>query len=99
LRANAASAPNVVLLDLGLSDMDGKDVIAQCRVFSKAPIIVLSARDREAEKVMALDAGADDYVEKPFAIGELMARLRAALRHALARRRKDRANRTRRPYY
>jgi two-component system KDP operon response regulator KdpE len=82
LRAIAASAPDVVLLDLGLPDMDGKDVIAQCRVFSKVPVIVLSARDREAEKIMALDAGADDYVEKPFAIGELMARLRAALRHA-----------------
>lgn len=82
LRAIAASAPDVVLLDLGLPDMDGKEVIAQGRVFSKVPIIVLSARDREAEKIMALDAGADDYVEKPFAIGELMARLRAALRHA-----------------
>jgi len=82
LRTIAASAPDVVLLDLGLPDIDGKVVIAQARAFSKAPIIVLSARDREAEKIMALDAGADDYVEKPFAIGELLARLRAALRHA-----------------
>ncbi|MFY9627890.1 MAG: response regulator [Methylocystis sp.] len=82
LRAIAARAPDVVLLDLGLPDMDGKDVILQAAAFSKAPIIVLSARDREAEKIMALDAGAVDYVEKPFAIGELMARLRAALRHA-----------------
>jgi two-component system, OmpR family, KDP operon response regulator KdpE len=82
LRAIAASAPDVVLLDLGLPDIDGKEVITQARAFSKAPIIVLSARDREAEKIMALDAGADDYVEKPFAIGELMARLRAAIRHA-----------------
>ncbi len=83
LRAIAARAPDVVLLDLGLPDMDGKDVINQAGVFSKTPIVVLSARDREAEKITALDAGAVDYVEKPFAIGELMARLRAALRHAL----------------
>ncbi|QGM46900.1 response regulator [Methylocystis heyeri] len=82
LRAIAARAPDVVLLDLGLPDMDGKEVIAQAGAFSKTPILVLSARDREAEKIMALDAGAVDYVEKPFAIGELMARLRAALRHA-----------------
>ncbi len=82
LRAIAARAPDVVLLDLGLPDMDGKEVIAQANVFSKAPVLVLSARDREAEKIMALDAGAVDYVEKPFAMGELMARLRAALRHA-----------------
>ncbi len=82
LHAIAARAPDIVLLDLGLPDMDGKDVIAQARAFSKAPIIVLSARDREAEKIAALDAGAADYVEKPFAIGELMARLRAALRYA-----------------
>jgi two-component system, OmpR family, KDP operon response regulator KdpE len=82
LRAIAARAPDVVLLDLGLPDMDGKEVIAQAGAFSKTPILVLSARDREAEKITALDAGAVDYVEKPFAIGELMARLRAALRHA-----------------
>jgi two-component system, OmpR family, KDP operon response regulator KdpE len=78
----AASAPDVVVLDLGLPDRDGKDVLREARVFSKIPIIVLSARDREAEKIVALDSGADDYVEKPFGIGELMARLRAALRHA-----------------
>jgi two-component system, OmpR family, KDP operon response regulator KdpE len=82
LRSIVTGAPDVILLDLGLPDTDGKEVIARARVFSKTPIIVLSARDREAEKIMALDAGADDYVEKPFAIGELMARLRAALRHA-----------------
>ncbi|HXY57551.1 MAG TPA: response regulator [Methylocystis sp.] len=82
LLALASRAPDVVVLDLGLPDMDGKDVIGQARAFSKAPIIVLSARDREAEKIAALDAGAADYVEKPFAIGELMARLRAAMRHA-----------------
>jgi len=82
LLALASRAPDVVVLDLGLPDMDGKEVIGQARAFSKAPIIVLSARDREAEKIAALDAGAADYVEKPFAIGELMARLRAAMRHA-----------------
>jgi two-component system KDP operon response regulator KdpE len=62
--------------------MDGKDVLAQARQFTAAPILVLSARDREIEKIAALDLGADDYVEKPFAIGELLARIRAALRHA-----------------
>ena len=82
LRLIATAAPDVIVLDLGLPDMDGKEVMRQARSFSKVPIIVLSARDREAEKIAALDAGADDYVEKPFAIGELMARLRAALRHA-----------------
>ncbi|HEY4849107.1 MAG TPA: response regulator [Methylocella sp.] len=81
LRLIASAAPDVVVLDLGLPDMDGKDVLREARGFSKVPIIVLSARDREVEKIMALDAGADDYVEKPFGIGELMARLRAALRH------------------
>ncbi|MEQ1717634.1 MAG: response regulator transcription factor [Hyphomicrobium sp.] len=82
LRAVATQAPDVVLLDLGLPDMDGKEVITQLRTWSKVPIVVLSARDREAEKIAALDLGADDYVNKPFGIGELMARLRAALRHA-----------------
>ena len=82
LRLIATAAPDVIVLDLGLPDMDGKDVLRQTRSFSKIPIIILSARDQEAEKILALDAGADDYVEKPFAIGELMARLRAALRHA-----------------
>lgn len=82
LKAAATQAPDVVLLDLGLPDMDGKDVISELRTWSKVPIIVLSARDREAEKIAALDLGADDYVNKPFGIGELMARLRTALRHA-----------------
>jgi two-component system, OmpR family, KDP operon response regulator KdpE len=82
LKIIATSAPDVALVDLGLPDMDGKDVLREARAFSKIPIIVLSARDREAEKIVALDSGADDYVEKPFGIGELMARLRAALRHA-----------------
>lgn len=84
LRLIANAAPDLVLLDLGLPDMDGKDVIASARQFTQAPIVVLSARDREAEKIASLDLGADDYVEKPFAIGELLARLRAALRHAKA---------------
>jgi two-component system KDP operon response regulator KdpE len=82
LRRIANSAPDLVLLDLGLPDMDGKSVIEQARQFTSAPIIVLSAREREAEKIAAFDLGADDYVEKPFAIGELLARVRAALRHA-----------------
>ena len=82
LKAAATQAPDVILLDLGLPDMDGKAVIAELRAWSKVPIVVLSARDREAEKIAALDLGADDYVNKPFGIGELMARLRAALRHA-----------------
>ena len=82
LRLIATAPPDVVVLDLGLPDMDGKDVLREARGFSKVPIIILSARDQEMEKILAFDAGADDYVEKPFAIGELMARLRAALRHA-----------------
>lgn len=81
LKLIATTAPDVVVLDLGLPDMDGKDVIASVREWSQVPIIVLSARDREAEKIAALDLGADDYVNKPFGIGELMARLRTALRH------------------
>jgi two-component system KDP operon response regulator KdpE len=82
LRLAANAAPDLVILDLGLPDMDGKEVLAKLRAFSAAPVIVLSARDREAEKIAALDLGADDYIEKPFAIGELLARLRVALRHA-----------------
>jgi two-component system, OmpR family, KDP operon response regulator KdpE len=82
LRSIANAAPDLVLLDLGLPDMDGKMVIEQARQFTATPIVVLSAREREMEKIAALDLGADDYVEKPFAIGELLARLRAALRHA-----------------
>jgi len=77
----AGNAPDLVILDLGLPDMDGKEVIQEVRTWSKVPIIVLSARDREAEKIAALDLGADDYVNKPFGIGELLARIRTALRH------------------
>lgn len=74
-------APDIIVLDLGLPDMDGKEVLIAVRSRSQVPVIILSARDRETEKIEALDLGADDYVEKPFAIGELMARLRTALRH------------------
>lgn len=81
IKAIASSAPDLVLLDLGLPDLDGKDVIRQARAFSQVPIIIVSARDREAEKIEALDLGADDYVNKPFGIGELLARIRTALRH------------------
>ncbi|PPD15683.1 MAG: DNA-binding response regulator [Methylobacterium sp.] len=80
LERAATEAPDAVLLDLGLPDMDGKAVIAGIREWSQVPILVLSVRDGEAEKIAALDAGADDYVTKPFATGELLARLRAALR-------------------
>lgn len=79
----ATRNPEMILLDLGLPDMDGKDVIARLREWSKTPVIVISARDRELEKIAALDLGANDYVDKPFGIGELLARLRAALRHAV----------------
>ncbi len=81
LRLAATGAPDLIVLDLGLPDRDGKDVLRALRTFSRTPVIVLSARDRESEKIEALDLGADDYVEKPFGIGELTARLRAALRH------------------
>ncbi len=81
LRAMATAAPDLVILDLGLPDMDGKDVIVRIRAWSQVPIIILSARDRESEKIAALDLGADDYIEKPFGIGELTARIRTALRH------------------
>ncbi|MGV1831815.1 response regulator [Agrobacterium vitis] len=77
----ATAVPDLLILDLGLPDMDGKEVIAQLRHWNPIPIIVLSARDREVEKIAALDLGADDYLEKPFGIGELTARIRVALRH------------------
>jgi two-component system, OmpR family, KDP operon response regulator KdpE len=83
LRLAAARAPDAILLDLGLPDMDGHEVLRKLREFTDVPIIILSARDREAEKISALDAGADDYVEKPFKLGELLARIRTALRHRL----------------
>ena len=85
IRSIANDAPQIVLLDLGLSDGDGKDVIRQVRNWSDLPIIVLSARDREIEKIEALDLGADDFVNKPFGVGELLARMRTALRHRMER--------------
>jgi two-component system KDP operon response regulator KdpE len=81
----AARAPDIVLLDLGLPDGDGKEVIKRAREWSEVPIIVLSARERETEKIEALDLGADDYVNKPFNVGELLARMRTALRHRMQR--------------
>jgi two-component system, OmpR family, KDP operon response regulator KdpE len=82
LRAAAAIVPDLVVLDLGLPDMDGTEVIAGLRGWTKAPILVLSGRAASAEKIAALDAGADDYVTKPFDIGELLARVRAATRRS-----------------
>jgi two-component system KDP operon response regulator KdpE len=81
-RLAATRAPALIVLDLGLPDGDGKAVIETVRAFSSVPIIVLSARDQEVEKIAALDMGANDYVEKPFGIGELLARIRVALRQA-----------------
>jgi len=86
LSAIARRAPEAVLLDLGLPDLDGKEVLIRARAFYDGPILILSARDMEVEKIEALDAGADDYVEKPFNIGELLARLRVSMRHHLARK-------------
>ena len=83
LAAAAAFKPDVILLDLGLPDLDGIEVIRRIREWSPVPIIVLSVRDREDDKVAALDAGADDYLTKPFGVGELLARIRASLRRSL----------------
>jgi two-component system KDP operon response regulator KdpE len=82
----ASDSPDIVLLDLGLPDGDGKDVIRRAREWSEVPIIVLSARERETEKIEALDLGADDYINKPFNVGELLARMRTALRHRMQRK-------------
>ncbi|MET7293814.1 response regulator [Streptomyces griseoloalbus] len=82
LRTAAARHPDVVVLDLGLPDMDGVEVIRELRGWTRVPILVLSARHASDEKVLALDAGADDYVTKPFGMDELLARLRAAVRRA-----------------
>jgi two-component system KDP operon response regulator KdpE len=78
----AMRAPELVLLDLGLPDMDGVEVVRRLREWSTVPVLVLSARGQESDKIHALDAGADDYVTKPFAMGELVARMRAALRRS-----------------
>jgi two-component system, OmpR family, KDP operon response regulator KdpE len=82
LRAAATTPPDLVILDLGLPDMDGTEVIHGLRGWTRVPIIILSARDAQSDKVNALDAGADDYLTKPFGMDELLARLRAALRRA-----------------
>ena len=82
----ATDVPDIVVLDLGLPDGDGREVIRHVRGWSDVPIIVLSARDRETDKIEALDLGADDFVNKPFSVGELMARMRTALRHRMQRR-------------
>ncbi len=78
----ASHNPEIVLLDLGLPDLDGLDVIKRLREWTSVPIIVISARGKEKDKVSALDAGADDYLTKPFGVSELMARMRVSLRHA-----------------
>ena len=80
----AQCRPDVILLDLGLPDMDGVSVLKRLREWSKVPVLILSVRDREGDKIAALDAGADDYITKPFGGGELLARLRVARRHAQA---------------
>lgn len=84
LAAAAAEGPDVIVLDLGLPDVDGVDLLRTLRRRSRTPVVVLSARDQSAEKVRALDAGADDYVTKPFGVDELLARLRAAVRRGAA---------------
>lgn len=83
LAAAVAVRPDVILLDLGLPDLDGMEVIRRVREWSRVPIIVISVREREDEKVQALDSGADDYLTKPFGIGELLARIKVALRRSL----------------
>ena len=85
LKLIATAAPDAVVLDLGLPDMDGKDLLRAARAFYAGPVLVLSAREREAEKIASLDLGADDYIQKPFGVGEFLARLRVALRHKIER--------------
>jgi two-component system, OmpR family, KDP operon response regulator KdpE len=84
LRHASVGQPDLIILDLGLPDLDGLEVTKRLRQWTATPIIVISARGREEDKVAALDAGADDYLTKPFGVGELLARLRVALRHLAA---------------
>jgi two-component system KDP operon response regulator KdpE len=84
LRAVVEAHPDLVILDLGLPDLDGVDVVRRLREWSRVPVLILSVRDREDDKVAALDAGADDYLTKPFGLGELLARIRVAMRHSAA---------------
>ena len=84
LRHAAIAAPDLIILDLGLPDLDGTEVTRRVREWSAIPILVVSARGKEQEKVAALDAGADDYLTKPFGVAELLARIRVALRHRAA---------------
>ncbi len=81
LREATIFHPDLVILDLGLPDLDGMNVIARLREWTQVPVIVLSVREREGDKISALDAGADDYITKPFSMGELLARIRVAIRH------------------
>jgi len=83
LAAAVAIRPDLIILDLGLPDMNGMDVLRRLREWTQVPVIILSVRDREDDKVTALDSGADDYVTKPFGIGELLARMRVALRKSI----------------
>ncbi|MCR3760487.1 response regulator transcription factor [Clostridium felsineum] len=84
-----SNSPDIIVLDLGLPDVDGIEVVEKIREWSKIPIIIVSARDNERQKVEALDKGADDYITKPFSIGELLARIRVSLRHANINRTED----------
>jgi two-component system, OmpR family, KDP operon response regulator KdpE len=93
LDVSAAKKPDVILLDLGLPDLDGLEVLKGLRRWTSVPVIILSARGQEGDKIAALDSGADDYLTKPFGVAELMARLRVALRHA------EKAGRPENPVY
>ena len=80
----AMRKPDLIILDLGLPDMDGIEVVRELRAWSSVPVVILSARSQEGDKISALDAGADDYLVKPFGVGELLARIRVALRHVIS---------------
>ncbi len=84
LNLTSENKPDIIILDLGLPDMDGTDVIRALREWTKIPIIILSVRDQENDKIVAFDSGADDYLTKPFGVGELIARIRVALRHSIS---------------